>query len=94
MLALEEKHLPAAKMAEIHALENQFNHRLTEIVKAGVKAGSFEAPNPAVASRAIMGMLQWVKRWYRPTGALGVDQLASQFQALALKMLAPTRPDS
>ena len=87
MLALEEKHLPKAKMAQINALEDQFNQRLTAIIKDGVEAGAFNARNPALASRAIMGMLQWVKRWYRNTGDLGVETVAAEFSGMAMRML-------
>ncbi len=89
MLALEENHLPKAKMAEIHALEAQFNHRLTAIIKDGIRAGEFETGNAALASRAIMGMLQWIKRWYRNTGELSVDEVTDEFCDLALRMLRP-----
>lgn len=87
MLALEEKHLPKAKMTEIYELEGQFNQRLTSIIKDGVRAGTFKVSNPVVASRAIMGMLQWVKRWYRSSGQLSVETVAEEFCVLALRML-------
>ena len=87
MLALEEKHLPKPKMIEINELESQFNKRLTAIIKDGAKAGTFNVANPVLASRAIMGMLQWVKRWYHNTGELGVETVAEEFSVLALQML-------
>jgi len=91
MLALEEKHLSKAKMSEIQALEGQFNRRLTSIILEGVKSGNFTVGNPAIASRAIMGMLQWVKRWYRHSGELGVEAVATEFCELALRMLGAER---
>lgn len=57
------------------------------IIKEGIETGVFEAGNPALAARAIMGMLQWVKRWYKPSGALGVDSVTEEFCELALRML-------
>ncbi|MBV7484564.1 TetR/AcrR family transcriptional regulator [Bordetella sp. BOR01] len=87
MLALEEKHLPAEKMAEIRALEARFNRNLKDIVTAGVQAGVFHVDNPGMASRAIMGMLLSVKRWYRPSGSLGVDAIAEQFCDFALRIV-------
>jgi len=87
MLALEEKHLPAEKMAEIRALEARFNRNLKDIVTAGVQAGVFHVDNPGMASRAIMGMLLGVKRWYRPSGGLGVDAIAEQFCDFALRIV-------
>lgn len=87
MLALEEKHLPKAKMTEIYELEGQFNRRLASIIKDGVESGEFKVTNPVIASRAIMGMLQWVKRWYKTSGELSVETVAAEFCELSLNML-------
>ena len=92
MLALEEKHLPAEKMSEIRALEARFNLNLKEIVIAGVEAGVFHVDNPGMASRAIMGMLLGVKRWYRPTGTLDIDAIAEQFCDFALRIVGYAGP--
>jgi len=87
MLVLEEKHLPKAKMAEIYELEDQFNQRLASIIKDGVKSGEFKVDNPVISSRAIMGMLQWVKRWYKTSGELSVKTVTEEFCELSLNML-------
>lgn len=86
-LALEEKHLPKEKMAEIRALEVQFHRRLTSIIKDGIGEGAFHANDPQLASRAVMGMTQWVKRWYRPSKELSADEIANEFCELALRMV-------
>ena len=41
-----------------------------------------------VASYGLLGMLNWLYKWYDPKGRLGVHEVAEQFTSLALAGLA------
>lgn len=86
LMAAEERHLPKEMLSEIRSLELQFHKRLTAIIEDGVKSGEFVNQNPQLASRAVMGMTQWVRRWYRP-GETTPEQVVDEFCALSLRML-------
>jgi hypothetical protein len=64
-----------------------------------VKSGEFRPDlDVPVVSYGLLGMLNWLYKWYDPNGRLGVREVADQFSALALGGLAaaapPTRPSS
>jgi TetR/AcrR family transcriptional regulator, cholesterol catabolism regulator len=91
LMASEEKQLPKQMLSEIHALEIQFHEHLTAIIEDGAKQDLFRIKHPQLASRAVMGMTQWVRRWYRPTD-VPPDDVAEEFCRLALQMLGCTHP--
>lgn len=88
LMSSEEKHLPKEMLSAIRALEVQFHKRLTAIIEDGVAAGVFEASHVEVTSRAVMGMTQWVRRWYRPSSEMDGEAVADEFCELAMRMVA------
>ena len=60
-----------------------------QIIKEGVQTGEFRPDlDVQVASYGILGMLNWLYKWYDPQGRLSVQQVAEQFTTLALAGLA------
>ena len=45
-----------------------------------------------VASYGLLGMLNWLYKWYDPQGRLSVQEVAAQFTSLALAGLAADKP--
>ena len=63
-----------------------------DIVQGGMKAGEFRADlDPTVVVYGLLGMLNWLYKWYDPNGRLGPSEIAAQFSALALSGLSPRR---
>ena len=56
--------------------------------KASRAASSARDLDIQVASYGLLGMLNWLYKWYDPQGRLGVQQVAEQFTSLALAGLA------
>ena len=56
-------------------------------IEAGTAAGTFRTPYPHEARRAIIAMCNAVGDWYRPSGALTVDQVVARHTELALTLL-------
>jgi TetR/AcrR family transcriptional regulator, cholesterol catabolism regulator len=60
-----------------------------DIVRDGMKAGELRADlDPTVVVYGMLGMLNWLYKWYDPNGRLGPREIAAQFSALALSGLA------
>jgi AcrR family transcriptional regulator len=60
-----------------------------EIVRGGMKAGEFRADlDPTVVVYGLLGMLNWLYKWYDPNGRLGPREIAAQFSSLALRGLS------
>jgi AcrR family transcriptional regulator len=64
-----------------------------QILREGVKNGEFRPDlDIQVASYGILGMLNWLYKWYDPKGRLKVREVAEQFTALALAGLMTDGP--
>jgi AcrR family transcriptional regulator len=63
-----------------------------DIVQGGMKAGELRADlDPTVVVYGLLGMLNWLYKWYDPNGRLGPSEIAAQFSALALSGLSTGR---
>ncbi len=67
----------------------QYERCWQQILREGVKSGEFRPDlDVPVVSYGLLGMLNWLYKWYDPRGRLGVREVAVQFSTLALAGLA------
>jgi len=75
----------------------QYERLWQQILREGMKTGEFRADlDVQVISYGLLGMLNWLYKWYDPHGRLNAREVAGQFSALALAGLggaAPPRPN-
>ena len=62
---------------------------LRAIIAAGIADGSFRAADPAVVGRAVLSLLSWMVRWFKPGGGKTADEVAQDYYDLILHGLAP-----
>ena len=67
---------------------------VTAVIQHGVSTGVFTTSQPREASRALLGMLQWITRWYRPEGALSPSDVSAKYMVLALDLVGEGRQSS
>jgi TetR/AcrR family transcriptional regulator, cholesterol catabolism regulator len=73
----------------------QYERCWQQILREGVKSGEFRADlDVPVVSYGLLGMLNWLYKWYTPGGRLGVREVADQFSTLALAGLAAATPNA
>jgi AcrR family transcriptional regulator len=66
-----------------------------QILREGVENGEFRPDlDIQVTSYGLLGMLNWLYKWYDPQGRLSIHQVAEQFTALALAGLRSDRARS
>ena len=71
----------------------QYERCWQQILREGVKSGEFRADlDVPVVSYGLLGMVNWLYKWYDPRGRLGVREVAGQLSALALAGLAAAPP--
>ncbi|BCH26382.1 TetR family transcriptional regulator [Mesorhizobium sp. L-8-10] len=76
---------------EALALRNEHEHLLRAILADGVEAGAFRTIDPVTASRAILSLLNWMARWFKPGGGKSAEQFAlDYFELLALERTGRT----
>jgi AcrR family transcriptional regulator len=70
--------------ADVLAVMNRFwkdyEQMWTELVQAGQKAGAFRTTgDPKMIAFAILGMCNWLARWYDPKGSTSIDDLIGDY---------------
>ena len=83
----EQHHFSPETQEENRILQKSLNLRLTDLIESGIKSGDFNVDNPRLAAFALIGLAQWIPRWYRPDGEFEVDEIAAYFSEQALRIV-------
>jgi len=78
----EEANLRAPLRRAIVRRQARYDRDVLAIVRRGARAGVFRTPEPRLLVLALLGMSNWVYRWYRAGGAWDADRIADEFIAL------------
>ena len=70
-------------------LRDRFELGVRRIIEAGVASGEFRSVDPKVAGLAMLGSVNFMPKWYRPTGKLASSDLARSFADLFVHALLP-----
>lgn len=62
---------------------------LRSILEEGVAEGSFRGVDVAMTGRAVLSLLSWMARWFRPDGAKSADEVADIYCDLLFGGLLP-----
>jgi len=58
-----------------------------KIIEDGVACGEFQSHQPALTTKALLGVLNWTITWYREDGSLTADKIADHFSDLFIQGL-------
>lgn len=84
VLLFEHRSLERKQHARHVPNRDKFESLWKDVLSDGVKAKLFKCDDPALATRALLGIMNWTLTWYRPDGALPVEQIADQYSNLLL----------
>jgi TetR/AcrR family transcriptional regulator, cholesterol catabolism regulator len=66
---------------------------MQQILSQGVKSGGFPPDlDVKVTAFAVIGMCNWMYRWYRRDGRLSIEEITQQFSRLVLAGLCRQPP--
>jgi len=85
---MELRNLTPENFAQIEGLRRAYEQRLEAILRDGVAEGLFDAPDPRIASFAVISMLNGVNTWYRAGGRLSLDQVEGVYWDMVRKAVA------
>ena len=69
---------------------DRYGRTLAEIIRSGARAGEFRSDiDPSIAVLGIIGMFNWIHRWYNPNGARSLQEFGDVFIEMALSALEP-----
>lgn len=80
----------AAHVAKRDAYERGFR----QIIADGMARGEFRRVDVRLAGFAILGMCNWMVRWYRPDGSMPAEEIAALLGDLAVGALTSRSPQS
>jgi TetR/AcrR family transcriptional regulator, cholesterol catabolism regulator len=83
----EQRALPAHMRKVINDQERRYFHLVRETLKELKAAGRLRDVELSIAALSLIGMVQWMPRWFRPDGRLTIDQAAREVTDLAFAAL-------
>jgi len=79
----EENQLPQKDFEKIQSEKRKFTKVVEDIILQGIAQGYFRRVNPKLQANAIIGMCNWLYRWYKPgKSSLTPDEIVEQFTDL------------
>ncbi|MBI4774244.1 MAG: TetR/AcrR family transcriptional regulator [Deltaproteobacteria bacterium] len=74
-------------------LRDRYESLLRGIIRAGKQTGAFREVDEKLAGFALLGMINWLIRWYDPGGPRSPDIIADLWSDLFLNGLGAPQPD-
>lgn len=84
VLLFEHRSLERKQHARHVPNRDKFEALWRSVLEEGVAARLFKCEDPALSTRAILGIMNWTLTWYRPNGSLGIDEIADHYSNLLL----------
>ena len=75
----EESGLPAPMAAQAARAKREYDSTIERVVREGVESGRLRPLPPTLVVFGILGMCNWLHKWYRPQGPLSPGQIADVF---------------
>jgi len=78
-LFLDLEALSPAHLRTVIVRRDRFDHAVRGVLRDGMAAGTFASHDPKLLSFAILGAVNWIPRWFDPSGTATSDQIADRF---------------
>lgn len=75
----EETNLPARFARSLAAQKDRYDKALEAVVVQGVRRGVFRDVPPRLVVFGLLGMINWLYKWYNPAGGWGAEEVAAAF---------------
>jgi TetR/AcrR family transcriptional regulator, cholesterol catabolism regulator len=85
-IALKEDHFATkdAKTKELKDVWDEYEKLWTKLIREGQANGDFKSElDPKMAAYGILGMCNWVSRWYSPNKSVSIQQIIETFFSIA-----------
>ena len=78
-LTLDLQALSPPLLRRIITKRDRFDHGMRAIIQQGIDEGLFRPGDPKMIGFAIMGAVNWITKWFDPTGPMTSDAIAERF---------------
>jgi TetR/AcrR family transcriptional regulator len=90
VVLMEEQALEPSDRAKLVRQRDKFERSLRALVKEGIEDGSVVPCDPKLAIFVILGAMNWVAKWFKPTGAWTPEQLTLALSQIFERTLSST----
>lgn len=87
VLLFEHRSLERRQHARHVPNRDKFEALWRNVLEEGVESNRFQCDDPALTTRAILGIMNWTITWYRPDGDMTINQVADHYSDLLLNGL-------
>src|SRR5215216_2161176 len=87
VLLFEHRSLERKQHARHVPNRDKFEALWRNVLVEGLASKLFKCDDPALAARAVLGIMNWTITWYHPNGELTINQIADQYSNLLLSGL-------
>jgi AcrR family transcriptional regulator len=87
VLLFEHRSLERKQHARHVPNRDKFEALWKDVIVEGVKTKTFKCDDPALATRALLGIMNWTMTWFNPDGSLTIEQVSDQYSNLILNGL-------
>lgn len=87
----EWKHLKEPRNEQYGNLQKQYAKRFQEVIRQGTEKGVFRAVEGRFVTTSLLSAINWIARWYRPTGRLTIEQIKEELLNLLMNGLRGER---
>ena len=81
--------LSSESRAKFRALKREIDQTIRQVVEDGMADGSIASGDSRLMTFTLSGALNWMARWYEPTGLLTAEQIADATVEILIKGLEP-----
>ena len=78
-LTLNPESLSPVLLKRVIAKRDQFDRGMRSIIQDGIDQGVFTAGDPKMIEFAIMGAVNWIAKWFDPSGPMTSDKIGEAF---------------
>jgi TetR/AcrR family transcriptional regulator, cholesterol catabolism regulator len=75
----EEANLPARFARALAAQKDRYDKGVESVVADGIRRGVFRDVPPRLVVFGLLGMVNWVYKWYNPRGRWGAEEISAAF---------------
>jgi AcrR family transcriptional regulator len=80
------------QQARVAAMRREYRDAVRDVIAESVAAGEFRVADPLLTAMAMLDMLDGIRSWYHPDGALSLPALAAHYRAYALALCQAGEP--
>jgi AcrR family transcriptional regulator len=78
----EESSLPPRFARALARQKDQYDKGVETVVADGIRRGAFREIPPRLVVFGLLGMVNWLYKWYNPEGRWGAEEISSAFLTL------------